>query len=135
MPQQLSHAEAIRHDAGNELEGVPHRHGLFHHLGNVVPLCPNHHTLFDGNYPDICAELAAPAPAPADSKAADAYTALKTGNARLRRDNTTLPNSSNSLSPLSNGSASTTTVCEPHCTKHAPSHRCPGSHADQPTDT
>ncbi|MER5473578.1 hypothetical protein [Streptomyces sp. NPDC002685] len=43
-------------------------------------------TTFRRNFPDICAELAAAAPTPAGSKAVAAYTALKAGNTRLRRD-------------------------------------------------
>jgi hypothetical protein len=44
-------------------------------------------TTFRRNFPDICAELAAIVAAAGHSAGANAYTKIKTDNARLRRDN------------------------------------------------
>lgn len=43
-------------------------------------------TTFRRNFPDVCAQLAVSPPTPGSTNGADAYTGLKTGNARLRRD-------------------------------------------------
>ncbi|MEU3742503.1 hypothetical protein AB0E78_36260 [Streptomyces sp. NPDC032198] len=44
-------------------------------------------TTFRRNFPDTCAELSATARASNGAQDADAYTRLKTDNARLRREN------------------------------------------------